>query len=146
MPSLRALAGCAVLGTLVSGCRNVTSPRSDQGLATIAVAGSVPTIEGPSVTLRIANAGQDTVLVEACGSGPRLLLERFTGGQWTNYGPATICAISVPPGPIGLAPGASMQTHWIFSESGRYRAQVRVAAKRNPTAYALVSSAAFDIP
>ena len=63
---------------------------------------------GDSVTIHIHNDGPDTAYIPRCGSGPLLLVQTFMNGQWTGGVQNFMCLAPSAPGPVQLAPGASL--------------------------------------
>ena len=100
---------------------------------------------GDSVTVHIHNDGPDTAYLPRCGSGPLLLVQQFMNGGWTGGVQNFMCLAPSAPGPVQLAPGASIDEIRVF-QAGRYRITASVATTSDLSNSVIAISNAFDAP
>jgi hypothetical protein len=137
-----------------------------KGGVTIAATVVSHTTSGDSVTIHIANTGTQTAFLPPCGPGPLLRLQQFLNGNWIGGVQNFMCLSSPTPGPIRLAPGASIDVSREFgaagdqlspgvpgtyvqvntSTAGRYRFIITVFAHEDLSDPSTAESNGFDIP
>ena len=105
-----------------------------------------PGPQGDSVYFNIQNNGGATAYLSRCGDEPALTLQVFQNGNWVNTGPAVSCPSPSTPGPIELAPGASIVLVEVFPSPGHYRGGVSAATTADLADAAQAWTVGFDIP
>jgi hypothetical protein len=101
---------------------------------------------GDSVIVHIANTGSRAAYISRCGAGPLLLVQTFVDGSWIGGVQNFMCPVSVPPGPVEVAAGSSIDIARVFSANGRYRFNVGVAGNQDLSDVTIATSNGFDIP
>lgn len=111
---------------------------------TVTVIGAVAS--GDSTQVHISNRGSRSAYLSRCGTGPLLLPQTFVGGSWTGGVQNFLCPVSVPPEPVEIAAGASLDVARVFAATGRYRITAGIAGSKDFNDVTLATSNAFDVP
>jgi len=143
---LKLLLATLVLTTACSG-NTATAGGPDGSTDGITIVASVVshTSAGDSVTIRISNVGSRTEFFSRCGAEPLVLMQQFVNGVWTGGVQNFMCVAPAAPGPVRLAPGASLTVSRVLSVAGRYRFITSVGAMEDLSDAAQAASNAFDV-
>ena len=74
-----------------------------------------------SLVVTVGNTAAHSVFFARCGSGPRLTTQQFVNGAWLDPVEGFLCVVPAAPGPVELAPGASLSVSFIAPAAGVYR-------------------------
>lgn len=108
------------------------------------VAGRGP--HGDTVVVTFANGGSQVAFLPKCGAQPLLLNQQFVNDAWTGGVQNFMCPMSDQPGPVTLAPGATLQLVRFFDTAGRYRFLASVGLIADLSDAQTDTSNAFDVP
>jgi hypothetical protein len=101
---------------------------------------------GDSIVIQFTNTGAATAFVSRCGSGPLLLEQQVIDGGWAGGVQNFMCTTPSAPGPIELAPGATLTVTRTFSAAGRYRMIAAIGATQTMDDASTAFSNPFDVP
>ena len=141
---LALLAACGGGTQSVTGTPNLNLVSVHGVTLRASVAGRGPS--GDTVVVTFTNAGSQTAFLPRCGAEPLLLHQQFVNNAWTGGVQNFMCLMSDQPGPVALAPGATIQLVRFFDTAGRYRFLASVGLSADLSDAQTDTSNPIDVP
>lgn len=123
----------------------VADPQAQDPQIAVTLAKRIP--EGDSLVMTVTNVSSHAVFLDRCGPEPKVFVEQFVNGAWTDPIQNFMC-VQTPDetGPVQLAAGQTLSLSRELFEPGHFRFAMFVGGDANLSGSHIVASAGFDVP